>query len=134
MEVLIASLWVAMCLYLLFETSVVYSYLSALPQFVNRILDPLLHFSSYELDQKQNRNWSLSYTDYVVTNHGGFMINLFTCRYCLGAWLAIASAVGFGIWEWIPAVYFLSQLGYGGFKVADNFLTRTGAGGDTGEV
>lgn len=131
MEILLASLWVAVCLYLLYETSVVYSYFSAMPRFLKRMLDPVNRFWSYELDQKNNRNWSLSYTDYMMTNHGGFVVNLFTCRYCLGTWLAIGTGIAFGIWQWIPAIYFLSQLGYGAFKVADNFLTRTGAG--TGE-
>lgn len=118
-----------MCLYLLYETSVVYSYLSAMPRFMKSMTNPLLHLLTYEWQQKEYRDWSLSYTDYMTVNHGGFMTNLFTCRYCMGTWLAIGAAIGFGVWEWIPAVYFLSQLGYGGFKVADNYLTRTGAGG-----
>lgn len=119
MEVLIASLWVAMCLYLLYETSVVYSYLSKFP-----FLNFMTHVKDYERERKDN--WSLSYSLFMQLNHGGFMLDLLTCRYCLGAWLAIASTVSFGNWEWIPAVYFMSQLGYSGFKATDKALTRAG--------
>lgn len=130
MNVLISSLWVALVLYLLYETSVVYSYFSVLPNFMKKLLDPLNHFWSYELDQKHNKNWSLSYADYVTTNHGGFIVSLFTCRYCLGAWLAIAASILFGIWEYVPATYFLSQIEYTGFRLIDKTLTNLGENKD----
>lgn len=125
MDILISSLWVAMVLYFLYETSVVYSYLDALPKFVHNLLNPLIHFKDYKWERDHYKNWSLSYSDYMATNHGGFLTSLFSCRYCFGFWLALISSYFCGLF-YLPVVYFLSQLGYSVFKVADKYLMDLG--------
>jgi hypothetical protein len=62
-------------------------------------------------------------------HHGGFMLELLTCRYCLGFWLALAAAVLSDI-EYLPAIYFTSQLTYGAFKATDKFFTGLGDNND----
>jgi hypothetical protein len=118
MDTLISSLWVAMVLYLLYETTVVYSYLKRLP-----FLNFITHVKDYEKARKDD--WSLSYSFFMQYNYGGFMLELLTCRYCLGFWLAFSAAFYCGL-QYIPCVYFLSQIGYTGFKVIDKTLTRIG--------
>jgi hypothetical protein len=53
------------------------------------------------------------------------MLELLTCRYCLGFWFAVLAAILSGI-EYLPAIYFVSQLTYMAFKAVDKFLTGLG--------
>jgi hypothetical protein len=122
MNWLISSLWVAMVLYLLYETTVVYSYLKHLP-----FLNFITHVKDYEKARKDD--WSLSYSFYMQFHHGGFMLELLTCRYCLGFWLTVLGAILSGI-EYLPAIYFVSQLTYVAFKAMDKFFTGLGDNND----
>jgi len=111
-----------MVLYLLYETTVVYSYLKRLP-----FLNFITHVKDYEKARKDD--WSLSYSFFMQYNYGGFMLELLTCRYCLGFWLAFSASFYCGL-QYIPCVYFLSQIGYTGFKAIDKTLTRIGENTD----
>jgi hypothetical protein len=122
MEVLLTSLWVALALYLVYETSVVYSYLSRLP-----FLNFITHIKEYERERKDN--WSLSYSLFMQLNHGGFLLDLLLCRYCLGFWLALASSWFCGLQYGAP-IYFVSQLGYSGFRAIEKVLYKVGEDSD----
>ena len=122
MEVLIASLWVAMCLYLLYETSVVYSYLSKIP-FINFIT----HMKEYQAERKDN--WSLSYSLFMQLNHGGFLLDLLMCRYCLGVWLALGASYFCGV-QYVAQIYFMSQLEYSVFRATEKTLFKVGENSD----
>ena len=87
MDVIACVLWIALILYIGFDTTAVYSYLRLLPS-----LNFLTHVRDYEKEQSE-RNWRMSYSLYMQLHHGGFLVNLVTCRYCLGVWLAIAASV-----------------------------------------
>ena len=122
MEVLLASLWVALALYLVYETSVVYSYLSRLP-----FLNFITHILEYERERKDT--WSLSYSLFMQLNYGGFLLDLLLCRYCLGFWLALAASWFCGLQYGAP-IYFVSQLGYSGFRAIEKVLFKVGEDSD----
>ena len=122
MEVLIASLWVALALYSVYETSVVYSYLSRLP-----FLNFITHIKEYERERKDN--WSLSYSLFMQLNYGGFLLELLLCRYCLGFWLALGASWFCGLQYGAP-IYFVSQLGYSAFRAIEKVLFKVGEDSD----
>jgi hypothetical protein len=122
MEVLLASLWVALVLYLVYETSVVYSYLSRLP-----FLNFITHIKEYESERKDN--WSLSYSLFMQLNHGGFLLDLLMCRYCLGFWLALGASYFCGV-QYVAPIYFMSQLEYSVFRATEKTLFKVGENSD----
>lgn len=123
MEVFLTSLWVAMILFLLYETSMVYSYLKKLP-----FLNFVTLIKQYDRDLKRG-NWVGSYSSFMQYYADGFFTSLLTCRYCLGAWLAIAASYFCGF-EYTPVVYMASQLEYLGFKAAEKYLFSMGEDSD----
>lgn len=118
MNILLSTLWVTMALYFVYETSVVYSYLKKLP-FCNW----LTHIKEYESELKWNP--SFSYTLYMELNHGGFFMDLVTCRYCFGFWMALGASIPCGI-ENLPIIYLLSQTGYSIFRASEKKLMSLG--------
>ena len=120
MDVIACVLWIALILYIGFDTTAVYSYLRLLPS-----LNLLTHVRDYEKEQSE-RNWRMSYSLYMQLHHGGFLVNLVTCRYCLGVWLAIAASVAIGDYEWLPLLFFGSQVVYTGFRALDKSLVEAG--------
>ena len=123
MEVFLASVWVAAILFLLYETSVVYSYLKKLP-----FLNSITLIKQYDRDLR-NGNWRGSYSSFMQYYREGFFTDLFTCRYCLGAWAAIGASYFCGF-EYTPLVYMASQLEYSGFKALEKYLSRIGEDSD----
>ena len=123
MEVFLASVWVAAILFLLYETSVVYSYLKKLP-----FLNSITLIKQYDRDLR-NGNWRGSYSSFMQYYREGFFTDLFTCRYCLGAWAAIGASYFCGF-EYTPLVYMASQLEYSGFKVLEKYLSSIGEDSD----
>jgi len=122
MDILLSSLWVAMVLYFLYETTVVYSYLKRLP-FLN-------YFTKIkEYEKARQDNWTLPYSLFMQTDYGGFWIELLTCRYCFGFWLAGISSYFCGL-SALPAVYFLSQLGFSAFNAIEKILNSVGEQND----
>lgn len=123
MEVFLTSLWVATALFLLYETSMVYSYLKKLP-FLNKIT----LIKEYDKDLRRG-DWIGSYSSFMQYYRDGFLVNLFSCRYCLGAWAAIAASYFCGF-EYAPVVYMASQLEYSAFKTAERYLFKMGEDSD----
>jgi hypothetical protein len=116
MVTIISILWVAMALFLLYDTSMVYQYLRKMPflNFITKVKD-------YERDAP-----TIPYSLYMQSERPGFIMELLTCRYCMGFWLALGATLGFSTWTMLPAVYLGSQLTYGAFRAADTLLERLG--------
>jgi hypothetical protein len=117
MDILVATIWTALALFLLYETSAVFSYLS-LP-----VLKPLNYFT--KIDEYKNalkNGYSVQYSEYMETKYSGFFVKLFSCRYCFGFWLALISSYIIGEIFWLPAVYFGGQLICSGFKKVNNWM------------
>lgn len=112
MDVLISILWVMFVLYLLYGTNMVYAYLSRMP-----ILDRWTHIKQY----KQFHRLAIPYSTFMESDHPSFLVNLFSCRYCLGVWLSLIPSALVG-WEWLPMVYFGSQLGCSVFMWVQNWF------------
>ena len=121
-EAAFASLWTAMVLFVLYDTSAVYHYLRLLPflNFVSRMRD-------YESRPEYER--CLTYSDFMLSKHPSFLVELSSCRYCMGFWLSVVATGLVGDWEWLPLVFFLSQLIHGGFRAADAWLSNAGERG-----
>lgn len=119
MEVVSASLWTALILFVLFDTNAVYHYVRIMP-FVNR-MTRMKEYSSrppYELQ--------LSYSEFMQSYHPSFLVELFSCRYCMGVWISTAATGVVGDWEWLPAIFFASQAFQAGFKALDRMLSEAG--------
>lgn len=116
MDALLSTLWVSFVLYLLYETDAVYKYLK-LFKWVP-LLGRLTHMWEYE---NFHADRGISYTTFMETCHPSFLLDLVTCRYCLGVWLALATVPICGI-MWTPVVYLGSQLSYSLFVVAEKKL------------
>ena len=113
MGLLLSILWVAMALFVLYDTSAVYQYLRTMPflNFITKVKD-------YERDAP-----SIPYSLYMQTERPGFLMEMMTCRYCLGFWLALAGTLAFTDWKMLPIVYLGSQLAYSAFRIL-NIWTR----------
>jgi hypothetical protein len=120
MTVINCVFWIALILYIGFDTNAVYQYLKKLPS-----LNFITHVVDYEKEQ-QNRNWQMSYSLYMQLNHGGFLMSLLTCRYCVGIWLSIIAALVTREYMMMPIMFFMSQLVYNLFRASDKFLTEMG--------
>lgn len=116
MGLLLSTLWVAMGLFVLYDTSFVYQYLRKMPflNFITKVKD-------YEREAPM-----LSYSMYMQTVKPGFIMELLTCRYCLGFWLALGSTLAFADWKLLPIVYLASQATYSAFRALDKGLIRLG--------
>ena len=120
MDVIVCIFWIALILYIGFDTNAVYSYLTRLPT-----LNFITHVVDYEKEQS-SRNWQMSYSLYMQVNHGGFLVSLLTCRYCIGVWLAAIASASIPDYEWMPLIFFGSQLAYTGFRALDKYLMEAG--------
>lgn len=116
MGLLLSILWVALTLFLLYDTAVVYQYLRTMPflNFITKVKD-------YERDAPM-----LPYSIYMQSERPGFLMEMMTCRYCLGFWLALAGTLTFANWKMLPIVYLGSQLAYSAFRALDKGLIRLG--------
>ena len=103
MEILTASLWTALSLYVMYKTSAVYSYLS-LPIF--SWLDRVTKVKSYKA---QHEKLGTSYSDFMSTYHNNFLVKLLSCRYCFGLWLSFGVCYCLSMIQSLPAVYFGGQ-------------------------
>lgn len=120
MDALLSTLWVSFVLYLLYETDAVYKYLK-LFKWVP-LLGRLTHMWEYEyFNDKPDAKHGISYRTFMETRYPSFLLDMVTCRYCLGVWLALATVPICGI-MWTPVVYLGSQLFYSLFVVAEKKL------------
>ena len=121
MDILVATIWTALALFLLYETSAVFSYLS-LP-----FMRPLNFLTKVkEYDDFQKKGCTLSYSDYMAMAHGNFFEKLFSCRYCFGFWLALSASFAVDKPLWTPAVYFGGQLICSCFNKVNNWMVNHG--------
>lgn len=119
MEILVATIWTALALFLLYETSAVFSYLSL------SALRPLNFLTKIkEFNEFQKQSYETVYSDYMQTYHGGFFVRLVSCRYCLGFWLALGFSCLTGKPEWTPVTYFGGQLLCSGFKRLNEWMVN----------
>lgn len=119
MDILIATLWTALALFILYETSAVFSYLS-LP-----ILRPLNFLTKMkQFKEVYKKSVAIEYSDYMQAYHSNFLVKLFACRYCFGAWISLASALVIEKPVWLPAVYFGSHLLCSGFKRINDWMVN----------
>lgn len=114
MDVLISIVWVMFALYLLYGTNMAYAYLSRMP-----ILDRWTHIKQY----KQFHRLAIPYSTFMESDHPSFLVNLFSCRYCLGVWLSLIPSALIG-WDWLPMIYFGSQLGCSAFMWIQNWFAN----------
>jgi hypothetical protein len=113
MEVVMSVLWVAMILFILYDTDAVYAYLKRM-SFLNRFT----HIEEYKGLWEDN---GVSYSFFLQTQKPSFLSDLCSCRYCLGFWIALAFAPLSGIME-VPITYLGSQLTYSIFTTLENWL------------
>jgi len=127
METVFAMMWVAMALFVLFETSSIYEYFKFLriPNFISRLED----YARYCRYQEFEGNCLLlSYGKYLRECHGSFLVRWATCQYCVGVALAVASSFAFSKWQEIPITYLGGILCYRLFTIANRWLAeRSGA-------
>lgn len=119
MDILVATIWTALALFLLYETNAVFSYLNT-P--LLRPLNFLTRIKKYNEIRKSG--CGLSYCDYMLTTHENFFVKLFSCRYCFGFWLAMGFSLAIDKPFWTPAVYFGSQLICSGFNKLNNWMVN----------
>lgn len=118
-DILVATIWTALVLFLLYETSAVFSYLKML-----RPLNFLTKIKEY-LEARSN-GFDASYSDYMTTYHDGFWVRMFACRYCFGFWIALLfSAVVASLWA-MPIAYFGGHLLCSGFKLMNDWMVNHG--------
>jgi hypothetical protein len=115
MNELIAMMWVAMVLFILRETSVVYEYarLLRIPNFISKLND-------YKKEMEFNPH--LSYGEYIRIFHDNFMVRWATCPYCFGLPLAVGASIGFSNWATIPITYLGGLLSYWTFVKTAKWL------------
>jgi len=128
MHEFLAMMWVAMALYVFFETSAVYEYLKVLriPNFISRIRS----YESHRADLESTGMGSLipSYGNYMRQNHDCFLVRWATCPYCLGVLLSVAATLTFSKWQMIPITYLGGILSYRLFTGAVGWLQRRSDG------
>lgn len=118
-DILVATIWTALVLFLFYETSAVFSYLKML-----KPLNFLTKIRNY-LEARSN-GFDASYSDYMTTYHDGFWVRLFACRYCFGFWIALLfSLVVASLWA-MPIAYFGGHLICSGFKVMNDWMVNHG--------
>lgn len=118
MDVMLSVLWVAMVLFLLYETDAVYKYLRLFRRVLPERLSRMLEYDYYEYAKN-----GVSYSAFLQMCHPSFLLDLVMCRYCLGLWLALATAPICGI-LWTPVVYLGSQLTYSTFVTSEGILKK----------
>jgi hypothetical protein len=118
MDVLWSALWVMFVLFILYDTDAVYEYATMFTKWLP-FLNRLTLANAYRNRPLMDRQ--LSYTTYLQIYHPSFMLNLMTCRYCTGVWLALATIPICGILE-VPAIYLGGQLGYSLFTTMEKKL------------
>jgi hypothetical protein len=99
----IQTFWSGLVLYILYETSAVYSYISSWPmKLFNRLT---------KVRQYKKTNDGMSYSDWMSIHHeNSFLIKLLSCRYCFGVWTSFGICMTTNSPENIPIVYFGGQL------------------------
>jgi hypothetical protein len=114
LEVVISTLWIAMILFVLYDTDAAYAYLKRMP-FLNR----LTHIEEYKKGFWEENG--VSYSLFLQTQKPSFLSDLCSCRYCLGFWIALAFCPISGIMN-VPITYLGSQLIYSIFTTLENWL------------
>jgi uncharacterized membrane protein len=114
MNEVIAMMWVAMILFVAFETSAVYEY--------SRLLLPNFISKMKEYKHELEFNPQMSYGSYFRIYHDSFLVRWATCPYCFGMALSVASSLVFSNWKTIPITYIGSLLIYRLFTRADKWL------------
>lgn len=115
MNIFIASLWVSLVLFLLYNTGAVYQYAKVFP-----FLNFITHIKEYEKSRLLD---NIPYSMYMEYKHNGFLTQLFTCRYCFGFWISLSVSLVIGKVSTLPLLYFASQLIYMGFVFVENYFT-----------
>jgi hypothetical protein len=118
METFTATLWTALVLYLMYKTNAVYSYLSwGLLSWLN----PITKIANYK---KTFLPLGMSYSDYMLTEHGNFLVKMLSCRYCFGFWLSLAASLAINEPESLALVYFGSQFVCSAFDWMERVLNN----------
>lgn len=95
------TLWLGLMLYVLYETSAVYSYISSRPMRLFKWWTKIHLYDSRD---------GLSYSDWLTSKYPkSFLYKLLSCRYCFGLWLAFGICMTTNSPEETPIVYFLGQ-------------------------
>ena len=127
METIFAMLWVAMALFVLFETSSVYEYFKVLriPNCISRLKE----YSKYCFLQEFDGNYLfLSYGQYLRQHHDTFLVRWATCPYCIGVALSVAASFAFSKWQEVPITYLGGILCYRLFTIANRWLGERSGG------
>ena len=114
MNEVIAMMWVAMVLFVLFETTAIYEYSKLLlPNFISKMKD-------YKRELEFNPQ--MSYGSYMRIYHDNFLIRWVSCPYCFGLALAVGATLLFSNWTTVPITYLGGLLGYWSFTRAVKWL------------
>ena len=105
MSVMLSISWVVFALWIGFQTTAVYEWATVFP----------VLFRTHEYAEARKLDFTLSYKDFLLSAHGGFMIRMLACPYCVGVWMSVASCMMFGCVPWTAAVYLVSVLAYHGY-------------------
>lgn len=110
MNVLNATLWLSLMVYVLYHTGAVVAYLDT-P--VAKIFNRFSRIVAYR--ESLANGCDLSYSEYMQTVCDNFVVRLLACKYCFAFWMALATAAATRTLVWLPVVYF------GGIAIADFF-------------
>lgn len=113
MSVMLSISWVVFALWIGFQTTAVYEWAALFPVFLR----------THEYAEARKQDFTLSYKDFLLSAHGGFMIRMLSCPYCVGVWMSVTSCLVFGCLRWTAAVYLVSVLIYHGYVVMMARLT-----------
>jgi hypothetical protein len=105
--------WVVFALWIGFQTTAVYEWAALFP----------VLFRTNEYAEARKQNFALSYKDFLLSAHGGFMIRMMACPYCVGVWMSATSCLVFGCLPWMAAVYLVAVLMYHGYVFMVERLT-----------
>jgi len=108
-----AMMWVAMVLFVVYETSAVYEYSKFLPEWISR---------KREYKHELEFNPQMSYGTFMRIHHDSFLIRWLSCPYCFGMAVSIGLTLLFSNWQMIPITYLGGLLGYRAFTKADKWL------------
>jgi len=101
METALQSIWLGFVLYVLYETSAVYSYISS---------QPMRIFKRWTKIHLYNSSSGFSYSDWLLFKYpNSFLYKLLSCRYCFGVWLSLGICMTTNNFNMIPIVYLLGQ-------------------------
>jgi hypothetical protein len=111
MNTVLASFWVYFLLWIGFKTSAMYEYAKLFSWF--NLISRITKIKEYE--EVLKGDYSLSYSSYIRSVYPNFFVKMFSCHFCIGAWLSLCSSIAFGILIELPLVYCFSLLLFFGF-------------------